>query len=88
MAKNTCMKKNCHTGCSYSNTSEKQYCCAMLKERCTVCGCHWSIHINSNKIFELKTRNILVTDQVIKNIYKKCKNDKTLSETALASKIQ
>lgn len=53
----------CHKGCSYGNDEDKKKCLAFNDDGfCNVCGCAWTIHINSHDYYIQEDRIIEQTN--------------------------
>ena len=44
----------CHHGCAYGNGEDKEHCYMMSKKdgNCNGCGCHWTVHVNSDIVYK------------------------------------
>ncbi|QPC72255.1 hypothetical protein HYE68_003007 [Fusarium pseudograminearum] len=75
----------CHEICMYSNDEDKQKCCAIQGENCTMCKghCHWKDHHNATFIISLqKVTRMVVPEDMIKMWNT---NSNTLEESLLSA---
>jgi len=69
----------CHDNCSYQNDDEKDKCCVILNENCTVCEkrCHYKNHTNiPNKMVYSFVRKTISTRELEVKYYD-CKNQQS-----------
>ena len=83
----TCLPCNftCHRSCAYANDSDKNKCCAITNNYCTVCPkkCHHETHKNLPYLIEWYSVTEFVTNKDLEKRYYSAKNEASKSEQIL-----
>ena len=84
----TCQVCNytCHKKCTRANDEDKNKCCVMKRENCTICPkkCHWSQHSNVPYIFEYYKKQETRTSDNLKRKYDSAVSGKESVEAMIA----